>query len=48
MCEFHFCNRDANSVADRLSRETLSHPSILIDDPPRFMVPLLIEDKSII
>jgi hypothetical protein len=47
-CEFSFYNRDANYVADRLSRQTVSHPNVRVDDLPRFIVQLLIDDVSII
>jgi hypothetical protein len=37
LCEFSFCNREANFVADRLSRETDSNPNVFgVDDPPSF------------
>jgi hypothetical protein len=47
-CEFNFCNREANFVADGLLRETDSFPCVWIDDPPSFIVSLLIDDVSII
>jgi hypothetical protein len=40
-CEFSFCNREANFVADCLSRETDSLPCVWVDDPPGFIVSLL-------
>jgi hypothetical protein len=45
-CEFSFCNRVAKCVADCLSRETVSHPNVWVDDPRRFIVPFLIDDVS--
>jgi hypothetical protein len=47
-CEFSFCNREANFVADCLSRETDLLPCVWVDDPPSFIVSLLISDVSII
>ena len=47
-CEFCFCNREAYDVADLLSRETNSIPHVWVDDPPTFIVTLLIVDVSVI
>jgi hypothetical protein len=48
VCEFSFCKRDANFVADYLSRETDSLPCIWVDDPHSFVMSLLVEDISLI
>jgi hypothetical protein len=47
-CEFSFCNREANDVANRLSREAGSLPTVWVDEPPKFIVALLIDDVTII
>jgi ribonuclease HI len=47
-CEFTFCNREANCVADWLSRETDSLPNVWLDDPPSFIISMLIDDVTII
>jgi ribonuclease HI len=47
-CEFTFCNREANCVADWLSRETDSLPNVWVDDPPSFIISMLIDDVNII
>ena len=47
-CEFSFCKREANCVADRLSREMASLPRVWVDDPPSFIVSLLIDDVTVI
>jgi hypothetical protein len=47
-CEFSFCNREANGVADRLSRETGSLPTVWVNEPREFIVALLIDDVTII
>ena len=47
-CEFSFCNREANAVADLLSRETGLLPHVWVDDPPDFIAPLLIDDVTLI
>jgi hypothetical protein len=38
ICEFSLCNREANFVADCLSRETDSLPCVWVNDPPSFIV----------
>jgi hypothetical protein len=47
-CEFSFCNREANAVADWLVREMRSLPSVWVDEPPGFIKSLLIDDVTII
>jgi hypothetical protein len=42
-----FCNREANGVVDRLSREKGSLPTVWVDEPPEFIVALLIDDVTI-
>jgi hypothetical protein len=36
-CEFSFCNKEANAVADCLARETGSLPCVWVDEPPSFI-----------
>jgi hypothetical protein len=41
-CELSFCNRKVNCVADSLSRVLESQQNVWVDDPPSFIIPLLI------
>jgi hypothetical protein len=47
-CKFSFCNRETNCVAYRLYRETDTLPNVWVGHPPSFLVPLLIDDVSVI
>jgi ribonuclease HI len=47
-CEFIFCHRETNCVADWLSRETDSLPNVWVDDPPSIIISMLINDVTII
>jgi hypothetical protein len=47
-CEFSFCNREGNGVADCLARERESFPTVWVHEPPAFIAAFLIDDVTII
>lgn len=46
--EFNFCNRDANCVAHCLAREADQNQRVWVDEPPGFIISLLVDDVTTI